>query len=179
MMITTTTISWNTKAQRVERLSIGVPLMPGHRYVGLAAMLATKKSAGVAPEVNLRECVTWISLTSANKAAHSGFEMQMRHHQKSKTKVSVTLQKGLMSSKLFFFKRWSWGSSDAWSNMLVFYWRSCRVPVELWPGELLEIFLIFSCGAGGGEFCYEHVIYCPTALNEIICPIEINRFFLG
>ena len=62
--------------------------MPAHRYgeeIGSAAMLATKRSAGVAPEVNLRECVTHMPLPRTDKAAHSGFETQSRHHQKSKT----------------------------------------------------------------------------------------------
>ena len=39
--------------------------MPTHMYVeqiGSAAMLAAKWSAGVLPEVNLRECVTHICL---------------------------------------------------------------------------------------------------------------------
>ena len=40
----------------------------------------------------------------ANKAAHSGFETQRRHHQKSRTGVSVGTQKGLMSSKNFLKK---------------------------------------------------------------------------
>ena len=75
-----------------------VPSMP-HRYVEEAAMLAAKRSAGVAPEVNLRECVTHMPLPSVNNAAHSGFETQRRCHQKSKTGVSVAPQKGLMSSK--------------------------------------------------------------------------------
>ena len=60
------------------------------------------RSAGVAPEVNLREHVTHIPLPSANQAAHSGFETQKRCHDKSKTGISVALQKGLMSSKNFF-----------------------------------------------------------------------------
>ena len=72
--------------------------------IGLAAMLATKRLAGVAPEVNLGECVAHTCLPSANKAAHSGFETQRRHHQKSKTGVSVAPQKGLMSSRIFFKK---------------------------------------------------------------------------
>ena len=62
--------------------------MPAHRYMeenGLAAMLATKKLAGVAPEVNLQEHVPHTPPPSANKAAHSGFETQKRRHQKSKT----------------------------------------------------------------------------------------------
>ena len=65
------------------------------RYVedGSAAILAAKRSAGVAPEVNLREHVTCTPLPSMNKAANSGFETQRRHHQKSKTGVSVAPQK--------------------------------------------------------------------------------------
>ena len=67
-------------------------------------MLATKRSAGVAPEVNLREHVKHTPLPSLNKAAHSGFETQRRCHQKFKTGVSVAPQKGLMSSKNFLKK---------------------------------------------------------------------------
>ena len=77
--------------------------MPSRRYVeeiGLAAMLATKRLAGVALEVNLRQHVT----PSANKAAPSGFDMQRRHQQKSKVGLSVAPQKGLMSSKIFLRK---------------------------------------------------------------------------
>ena len=64
--------------------------MPGHRYVEeicSAAMLAIKRFAGVAPQVNLRECVTCMPLPSVNKAAHSGFGTQRRCNQKSKTGV--------------------------------------------------------------------------------------------
>ena len=79
---------------------------PDRKYIeekGLAAMLATMRSAGAAPEMNLRECVIWILLPSTNKAAHSGFETQRRHHQKSKTGVSVAPQKDLCPPKNFFF----------------------------------------------------------------------------
>ena len=75
--------------------------MSSCRYVeeiGLAAMLATKRSAGVAPEVNLGECVTHMPLPSANKALHSGFETQRRYHQKSKTGISVAPKKDLFQS---------------------------------------------------------------------------------
>ena len=77
----------------------------GHvcRYVdqkGSVAMLTSIQSAGVTPEVNLRN-----SLHAGDKACkqgiHPGFETQGRHYQKSKTGVSVTPQKGLMSSKNF------------------------------------------------------------------------------
>ena len=67
----------------------------------LVAILATKSSAGVTPEVNLRECISHMPPPNANKATHSGFETQRRCHQKSKTWVSVAPQKGLRSSKNF------------------------------------------------------------------------------
>ena len=77
--------------------------MLAHRYMeenDSAAMLAAKRSAGVTPEVNLREHVTYPP--SVNKAACSGFETQRRPHQKSKTGVSVAPHKELLSFKLFF-----------------------------------------------------------------------------
>ena len=77
--------------------------MPACRYVKENSS-AANMSAGVAPEVNLREQVTHTPLPSAHKAAHHGFGTQRRHHQKSKTGVSVAPQKGLMSSKFIFLK---------------------------------------------------------------------------
>ena len=82
--------------------------MPAHRYVeeiDLAAMLATKRLAGVAPDVNLMEHVTHKLPLSVNKVAHSGFEAQRRRHQKSKRGVLVAPQKGLMSYKIYFKKK--------------------------------------------------------------------------
>ena len=76
--------------------------MPAHRYMeenGLAAMLVTKMSAGVPPEVNLWEHITCMSIPRVNKAANSGFETQRRCQQKSKTGVSVAPQKWLLPSK--------------------------------------------------------------------------------
>ena len=59
-------------------------------------------SAGVTPEVNLRECVTHKPLPSVNKTDHSGFETQRTHHQKSKTGISMAPHKGLQH---FFLKK--------------------------------------------------------------------------
>ena len=62
--------------------------MPDCKYIeenGSATILVTKRSAGVALEVNFRECVTYMPLLSVNKAADSGFETLRRHHQKFKT----------------------------------------------------------------------------------------------
>ena len=55
---------------------------------GSAAMLAAKRSAGVAPEVKLKEGVTHMCQPSMNKAAHPGFG------------ISVSPQKGLVSTKI-------------------------------------------------------------------------------
>ena len=54
----------------------------------LAAMLAAKRSLGVTPEVNLRECIPPMPLPSANKAAHSGFENRGNITKSPKTGVS-------------------------------------------------------------------------------------------
>ena len=67
----------------------------------LTTLLAVKRLAGVAPEVNLRNNISCMLLPSTNKVAHLGFETQGRHHQKYKTGVSVAPQKGLISSKNF------------------------------------------------------------------------------
>ena len=48
----------------------------------------TKRLASVAPEVDLRERTLCLP-QNANKAAHSGFETQTRHQQKSKTGAPV------------------------------------------------------------------------------------------
>ena len=72
--------------------------MTPHSYEeenGSAAMLTTKRSAGVTPDMNLIDCVTHIPPPNANKAAHSGFETQRRCHQKSKIGVSVAHKKDL------------------------------------------------------------------------------------
>ena len=65
---------------------------------GLAALLATKRSAGVTPEGNLMNL-----LHACDKACkweiHTGFVTQGRCHQESKPEVSVARQKGLMFSK--------------------------------------------------------------------------------
>ena len=84
----------NSRHSSVERLLMEQQVSHQclYRYVeeiGYATMLATKRSAGVTPEMNLRECVTCKPLPSANKAAHFGFKPQRRRHQKSKTGISV------------------------------------------------------------------------------------------
>ena len=70
--------SWHSSVKCLPGLSmIGTPLMLVCKYVneiGLTAMLATKRSAGVAPEVNLRKYTLCMSPWSVNKAGHSSFE---------------------------------------------------------------------------------------------------------
>ena len=67
---------------------------------GPAAMLAIYTGSGVAPEVNLRECISHMPLQSSNKASHSGFETQRRCHQKSKTGVSVAPKMDMCPTKI-------------------------------------------------------------------------------
>ena len=64
----------------------------------LAAMLAIKMLAGVAPEVNLMERISRMPLSSVNKAVHSGFEILWRRHQRAKVGVYI---KGHVSTKIF------------------------------------------------------------------------------
>ena len=87
-----------------------------------AVMLAIYTSRDVAPEVNLRECISHMPLQSLNKAAHSDFETQGRHHQKPKTGVSVApkmdmcptknLKKYLLTSQMWVVFLQDVGSSD-------------------------------------------------------------------
>ena len=60
-----------------------------------AAILATKGSAGVTWEVNLRNSL-YASDEACKWGIYPGFETQDRHHQKSKTGESVARHKGLM-----------------------------------------------------------------------------------
>ena len=64
-------------------------------------MLALKWSAGVAPEVKLRNPLH-TGKEACKQGIHTAFETQGRCHQKSKTWVLVAPQKGLMSSEFFF-----------------------------------------------------------------------------
>ena len=62
-------------------------------------MLAVKRSAGVALDVNLRNAFH-TSEEACKPRIHPGFETHGRYHQKSKTVVSVASQKGPMPSKI-------------------------------------------------------------------------------
>ena len=81
--------------------------MPACRYMeenSSAAMLHTQRSAGVTSEKNVRKCIIYKPLSSPNKATHSGFEIQRKCHQKSKTGVSVAPQKDLCPPKIVLKK---------------------------------------------------------------------------
>ena len=60
-------------------------------------MLALKTSAGVTPELNLRNPLH-IGEEADKPEIHPDFETQSKTHQKSKAEVSVAQPKGLMSS---------------------------------------------------------------------------------
>ena len=67
----------------------------------LAAMLDAKRSAGVTPEVNLREHIQCMPPPSVNKAAHSAFETQRRHHKKSEQGHLWPHKQDLCPQKIF------------------------------------------------------------------------------
>ena len=69
----------------------------------LAAIPVNKRSAGVAPDLNLRHPLC-AGKEAHKQGIHPGFETQGRCHQKSKTGVSVSSQKGPVSSKFFLKK---------------------------------------------------------------------------
>ena len=74
-----------------------------HKHVdenGSAAMLVVKRSAGVAPEVNLGKCTLHIPPPTANNKA-ANFETQTKCHQKSRAGVSVAPQKDMCPSTFF------------------------------------------------------------------------------
>ena len=56
-------------------------------------MLAAKRSSGVTPEMNLRNPF-YEGEKSDKPGIHPGFETQDRHHQTSKTEISVVQQNG-------------------------------------------------------------------------------------
>ena len=86
------------RQQKDDRSQFQASSMPAHSY------MATNRLVGVTPKVvekKDRECVAHMPLPSTNKAAHSGFETQRRHRQKSKKRVSVPHKKDLCPSKIF------------------------------------------------------------------------------
>ena len=65
---------------------------------GSTAMLATNRSAGITPDVNLRNPLHTDNKVH-NQRIHPGFEIMGRRYQKFKSKVSVVPKKGMMSAK--------------------------------------------------------------------------------
>ena len=90
------------------RISISVfntfSKLGGPKRLGSNVMLAVKRSAGVALEVNPRNAFH-TSEEACKPGIHPDFETQGKRHQKSKTGVLVAAEKGLMSFKNldFFF----------------------------------------------------------------------------
>ena len=82
--------------------------MPAYRHKeenSLAAMLTINRSAGITPEVNVRECVTCTPPPSVNMAAHSGHEIHSRCHQTSKKRVISGPTKRIYVLQYIFFKK--------------------------------------------------------------------------
>ena len=73
-------------------------------HKGSAVMLAVTRSAGVTPVFNLRNPLH-AGGEACKQEIYSGFEIQGRRHQKSKTGVSVVPQKRTDVLQIFFLKR--------------------------------------------------------------------------
>ena len=123
-------------------------------------MLVAKRSAGVAPEVNLRECVTYKPLPSVNKDAHSDFETQRRHHQKSKTGVTLVIpsRAPLLWAAPLIFLMDSTGvqpiSPDRCPSLLTQCWTlEDTVKVTLRVNKHLEPFLNNTGSSPAGHAC--------------------------
>ena len=70
-----------------DRYCFQSPPMPACRYIeenSLVAILASKRLAGVTPDVNLIEHVKHMPLLTVNKVADYGFETQKRCRQSLK-----------------------------------------------------------------------------------------------
>ena len=61
-------------------------------------MLAIKRSAGATPVVNLRKPLH-VGKESHKQGIHPGFETKGKHHQKSKSGISGSHKKSLVSSQ--------------------------------------------------------------------------------
>ena len=95
-------LSYLTAMWKVSRLNPASYLC-WNMHVGkwLAAMLAIKRSAGVTPEVNLREGISHTPLPSVNKATHSALKPRGDITRSPKQRYQWPNIKGFMSSKIF------------------------------------------------------------------------------
>ena len=82
---------------RQARSLFQVPQVLAYKYLdqnSSAAMLTTKRSAGVEVEVEVNlKTLLHVVIKHTSKAIHTGFETQGRHNQKSKTGVSLAPHK--------------------------------------------------------------------------------------
>ena len=120
------------------------------------------------PEVNLRECVTYLPPSNVNKAAHSGFETQRRC---SKQGYQLPHKKELYPQ--FFLKK-----SDILPLSLLkkLFWPFKISPLKFLPQ--LKIFSPSKCFTSNflpppnkvtKHFCCLHKVF-STSLNKFYCP---------
>ena len=154
---------------------------------GSAAMLATKRLAGVAPEINLRECVTHMPMPSLNKVTHSGFQAYRRRHQKFKTGISVAPPKKLHKKrdnfvflKLFLNNNFAdrsaeahgqaWGTSRSLSILAqlavclpfcftIYFWNFFPVADDLFVLRCCHTSLCHHTASGSGKFAMLYKLF--------------------
>ena len=78
--------------------------MLAHRYVEENSSVA-KRSAGVTPEVNIRECVTHTHPPSVNNAAHSGFKTQEMSPEIQDRGINGPTKRTNILQNFFFLKK--------------------------------------------------------------------------
>ena len=159
--------------------------MPAHRYVeenGLAAMLTTKMSAGVAPEVNLKKCVAWMPLPRVNKPAHSGFETQRRHHQKSKcvNTLSIKRQRQIGSLGPLYHcdaprDPWKLGGVDFGASQCIPMGHCLPLPLPL----MLDALLDTRCGYSlkqGYQWPHKRIYVLQKFIKKNCCTFSMKTF---
>ena len=84
-------------------ISLSSSIYAWSQLLGRVAILADKRSAGVTPVVNLRECIKCMPLPNVNNAVHSSFEIQRSTSESTKrTFVLETLKTSNTSSDKYF-----------------------------------------------------------------------------
>ena len=94
-------------------------------------MLASKRVAGVTPEVNFRECLTFMPLASTNKAAHSALKPRGDVTRSPKQGYQWPHKKDLRPP-IFFKKKWPSCVTSWWNQVAQerFWWPQATTPNE-------------------------------------------------
>ena len=134
--------------------------MPAQRYVEenrLDAMLTSKRSVDITPEVNLGKSVTHTPVPSANKAAHSIFETPEEKSSEVQIRNISVLQ--------FFFRKNICDTNDP--VMLNFITSYLLSAYEIWGKVMFSLASVIlstgGCGIDGG------VVKSVVSCRGVVC----------